>query len=120
MDVHEQQLASTEQEVVLRGLAEAAARRRCRFLEVGSWCGQSSVVLARVAQQHGGQLFCVDWWKGTPGTDLVDIASREDIFALFWRRICDEGLQDVVVPIRGRCDLVARVLQRQSFDLIFL
>jgi hypothetical protein len=120
MDVKERQLASVEQETVLRGLAEAAARPHCRFLEVGSWCGDSTVILARVAQAHGGLLFCVDWWKGNDATELAEIAAQEDIFAHFWQRICREGLADVVIPIRGRSDLVAEVLRDNSFDLVFL
>ncbi len=120
MDLKEQQLASVEQEIVLRTLARSVARPGCRFLEVGSWCGQSTVVLARVAQEFGGCLFCVDWWRGNPGTELVQIASREDVFSHFWQRLRREGLDDVVIPIRGRCDRVAEVLRAESFQLVFL
>jgi predicted O-methyltransferase YrrM len=120
MDVRQQQLASTEQESVLRGLAEAVARPSCRFLEVGSWCGDSSVVLGAVARAHGGHLFCVDWWKGNPDTELANIASKNDVFALFWERMCREGLEDVVIPLRGPSTLVARVLRHDSFHLVFL
>src|SRR5947208_11534627 len=110
MDVKQQQLASAEQEAVLRGLAQSAARPHCRFLEVGSWCGDSTIILGKVAQEFGGLLFCVDWWRGNPHTELAEIAAREDVFSLFWQRICREGLQDVVVPIRGRSDVVASIL----------
>jgi hypothetical protein len=120
MDVKERQLATVEQEIVLRGLAEAAARPGCRFLEVGSWCGHSSAILGLVARQRGGLLFCVDWWRGNDGTPLADLAAQQDIFALFWQRILREGLEDVVVPIRGRSESVAEVLRPASFDLIFL
>jgi predicted O-methyltransferase YrrM len=120
MDVRQQQLASVEQEVILQSLAQAVARPGCKFLEVGSWCGHSAIILGKVAQAFGGHLFCVDWWKGTACTELADIASRHDIFSLFWQRICSERLQDVVVPMRGPSELVAQILKPGSLQFIFL
>src|SRR5580765_2683598 len=120
MDVQQPQLASLEQEAVLRGFAHAAARPHVCFLEVGSWCGDSSVILGTVIREHGGRLFCIDWWKGNAGTELADVAAREDVFSLFWQRICRAGLEDVVVPIRGRSDVVAPLLKPNSFRLVFL
>jgi hypothetical protein len=120
MDVKQQQLASGEQAVVLRGLAGAAARPGCKFLEVGSWCGASAAILAQVAREYGGHLFCVDWWKGNPDTELATLAASEDIFSLFWQRISSEHLNDVVIPIRGASELAAQVLRPVSFDLVFL
>jgi hypothetical protein len=120
MDVKEKQLAGSEQEIVLRGLALAAARPGCRFLEVGSWCGDSTVLFAEVLRDVGGTLFCIDWWKGNVGTELADIAGREDVFTYFWQRISRAGLDEVVIPVRGRSDLVLDVLRENSFQLIFL
>ena len=120
MDLKQKQLASVEQEVVLRVLAETVACPGCKFLEVGSWLGDSTVILARVAKANKGVLFCVDWWKGNIGTDLVDIASKADVFSVFWSRICKEGLEDVVVPIRSRSDLAAEIIKENSFNLVYL
>jgi hypothetical protein len=120
MDVKEKQLAGSEQEIVLRGLALSAARPGCRFLEIGSWCGDSTVLFAEVVREVGGILFCIDWWKGNAGTELADIAAREDIFTHFWHRISRAGLGEVVVPVRGRSEVVLEVLRENSFQLIFL
>lgn len=120
MDIKARQIWSKEQEVILEALAEASARPGCLFLEVGSWCGDSAVVLGRVARRAGGTLLCVDWWKGNIGTELADIASKVDIFAVFWKRIRAEGLGDVVVPLRDRSDRAARTVRPAAFDLVFL
>ncbi|MGD1000268.1 MAG: class I SAM-dependent methyltransferase [Candidatus Brocadiia bacterium] len=114
------QIPSREQEIVLRTLAEAAARPGARFLEVGSWLGESAAILGKVAQCHDGHLFCVDWWKGSPGTELFAAAQREDIFSRFWAGICEQGLENTVVPIRGRSDLAAAILKEGAFDLVFI
>lgn len=120
MNLKEKQLSSEEQKIVLRTLAESVAVPCCKFLEVGSWLGDSTIILAKVAQKHGGLLFCIDWWKGNIGTDLMDIASKVDIFSVFWSRICKEGLQDIVIPIRSRSDIAATIIKENSFDLVFL
>lgn len=113
-------MAVGEQAVVLTALAESVAKPGCRFLEVGTWCGDSAVVVGKVAKRNGGHLFCVDWWKGNVGTDLARIAGTSDVFSVFWKRMCDEGLEDVVIPIRGRSDDVADILAPGKFDMIYL
>ncbi len=114
------QIAVAEQITVLTQLANAAARPACRFLEVGSWCGDSTVLLARVAGEHAGHLFCIDWWKGNPGTELAPLAAAHDVFSMFWRRIVHEGLADVVIPIRGASSVACEILRDDVFDLIYI
>ncbi|MBF0538949.1 MAG: class I SAM-dependent methyltransferase [Nitrospirae bacterium] len=120
MELRETQLASQEQRIILRQLAESVAAPGCKFLEIGSWCGDSTTVIAKVAREFGGHLYCVDWWRGNVGTELVDIASSEDVFTTFWKRITAEGLDDVVIPIRCRADLAPVILKENSFDFIFI
>ena len=120
MDLRAQQIWSPQQKQVLRALAESAARPGCRFLEVGSWCGDSASVFGKVARENDGRLICVDWWRGSDGTDLSLIASAEDVFGVFWQRMRDEGLEDTVVPVRARSDVAADLLREESFDLVFL
>jgi len=120
MDTQQKQIFSKEQEIMLTTLAESVAKPGCKFLEVGSWCGDSTVILGKIAQKNGGHLFCVDWWKGNIGTELVTIAKENDIFSLFWKNICSFGLEDVVIPIRTKSDIATTILKEQTFDFIFL
>jgi Methyltransferase domain len=114
------QIAVAEQITVLTELAKTSARPGCRFLEIGSWCGDSAVVLARVAQEHSGHLFCIDWWRGNPGTELAPLAATHDVFSMFWRRIVRAGFGDVVIPIRGPSSIAAEILRDDVFDLIYI
>lgn len=120
LNVLAKQVAVEEQAVVLTALAASVARAGCRFLEVGSWCGDSAVVLGKIARKHGGHLYCVDWWKGNIGTRLERIAGKVDVYSLFWQRIVHEGLDNVVIPIRGRSTDVAAILADGTFDLIYI
>lgn len=120
IDLKERQFATQEQKTVLRALAESVARPGCRFLEVGSWCGDSTVILGNVAKENGGHVFCVDWWKGNIGTELASIAAKHDVFSHFWKRMELEALQDIVIPIRGNSHHVSEVLKENTFDLLFI
>ena len=120
MNAQQKQIPSEEQIITLRAIAESVARPGCKFLEVGSWCGDSAIILGTIARKNGGHLFCVDWWKGNIGTDLEDIAKKRDIFSLFWKNIRRAGLEDIVIPIRGHSDIAAMVLKEEIFDLVFL
>lgn len=119
-DLKKNQLTSNEQEVVLQTLADSAAKSDCNFLEIGSWCGDSTVILGKVAKEKGGHLYCIDWWKGNIGLDLEDIASKSDVFSYFWNRIVYEGLEDVVIPIRADSRIAHSVLKENAFDLVFI
>ena len=118
-DIRLDQLAE-EQRTVLRHLAKSVAHESCRMLEIGSWCGDSTVVLGQVARAYNGKVFCVDWWKGNPETDLEHYAESCDVFGVFWQRMKDEGLSETVVPIRASSDVAAQVLRQRRFDLVFI
>lgn len=108
------------QEKVLYELTKKVGKGGYKFLEVGSWCGHSSVILGQVVKEYGGHLFCIDWWKGTPTAETGEIATKADIFSHFWNRICDAGLENVVIPVRGQSEIVSEILRKQLFDLVFI
>ena len=89
------------------------------FLEVGSYCGKSTVYLGAAASQRGRLLFAVDHHRGSeenqPGwewhePDLVDPASGlNDTLPEFRRTIRDSGLDGTVVAVVGDSPSVAAV-----------
>jgi MMP 1-O-methyltransferase len=101
-------------------LYEAAAALRVDgpLLEVGSYCGKSSVYLGAAARERGRVLFSVDHHRGSeenqPGwewhePDLVDPAvGKIDTLPVFRRTIHDAGLEGTVVAVVGESPVVAR------------
>ena len=87
------------------------------FLEVGSYCGKSTVYLGAAACQRGRLLFAVDHHRGSeenqPGwewhdPDLVDPASGLiDTLPEFRSTIRDSGLDGTVVAVVGDSPSVA-------------
>lgn len=95
---------------------EVSGRGPC--LEIGSYCGKSSLYLGAGCRANGGVLFSIDHHRGNeeqqPGeaycdTELVDARTgRIDTFDYFRKTIEQADLEDIVVPIVSRSRVVAR------------
>jgi predicted O-methyltransferase YrrM len=87
------------------------------FLEVGSYCGKSSIYLGAAARETGTVVFCVDHHRGSEENqagwehhepDLVDPATgRMDTLPVFRRTVAQAGLEDAVVAVVGDSPRVA-------------
>jgi predicted O-methyltransferase YrrM len=89
----------------------AAAVPGAPFLEVGSYCGKSSIWLGGAAQASGTILFALDHHRGSEENqagwehhepDLVDREiGRMDTLPIFRRTVFDAGLEQSVVALVG-------------------
>ena len=87
-------------------------------LEIGSYCGKSTLYLGAACRAAGGILFSVDHHSGSeeqqPGEEYFDPETwdirqgRMDTFPLFRRTLIDADLEDTVVPIVARSNIAAR------------
>ena len=77
-------------------------------LEIGSWCGRSTIWLAQGAKLAGTVVLALDHHRGSeehqPGemffdADLVDGEGRVDTLREFRRNIAQAGVEDIVIPI---------------------
>lgn len=98
------------------------------LLEIGSYCGLSTLWLAQAARERGTVVFAVDHHRGSeehqPGEffhdpDLLDEEGRFDSFPEFRRNIRQYQAEDVVIPIVSRADTLARHW-RTLLGLIFI
>lgn len=88
------------------------------WVEVGSYCGRSTIWLGAAARQAGTVLFAVDHHRGSEENqagwewhdpELVDAdLGVMDTLPRFRRTIYDAGLDDVVVAVVGASPTVAR------------
>ncbi len=105
-----------EGEALYRRCAEA-----CRFgpcLEVGSYCGKSTVYLGAACRREDRSLFAVDHHRGSeehqPGEEYHDSALFDeaeglmDSFRTFRRTLREASLEDIVVPVVTRSEVAAR------------
>src|SRR4051812_15839097 len=94
-----------------------AARLGGPLVEVGTYCGKSSVYLGAAARDGGSVLFTIDHHRGSEENQagwehhdptIVDAAiGRIDTLPFFRRTIYDAGLEDVVIAIVGDSPTVA-------------
>lgn len=99
------------------------------MLEIGSYCGKSSVYLGAAARERGTVLFALDHHRGSEENqagwefhepDLVDPAiGVMDTLPRFRRTIFDAGLEGSVVALVGDSPTVGRYW-RTPLSLLFI
>jgi predicted O-methyltransferase YrrM len=105
-------------EAALRaGLADLPAAKPATFVEIGAWCGKSSVYIGAAAEATGAVLLSVDHHRGSeenqPGwefheADLVDPEAGRIDTLLHWRRtITSTRLESSVVGMVGDSPTIA-------------
>jgi len=87
-------------------------------LEIGGYCGKSTIYLGLGCKESEGVLFSIDHHKGSeeqqPGQEYFDpdifddVSGRVDTFGQFRRNIDMASLSDTVIPIVARSEVVAR------------
>ena len=120
-------LEDAEGEHLYRLARAAAPLGPC--LEIGSYCGKSTVWIGTACREAGQVLFAVDHHRGSeeqqPGEEYFDpalfepAAGRIDTFRHFRATLADAGLEDTVVPIVCRSELAARAW-KTPLSLVFI
>jgi N-succinyldiaminopimelate aminotransferase len=98
-------------------------------MEIGTYCGKSTIYLAAAARQYGQTVLTVDHHHGSEehqegweyhDTSLVDPGTgRIDTLPRFRAAIAAAGLEDDVVAVVGRSDRVAQVW-RGLLGMVFI
>lgn len=99
------------------------------MLEVGSYCGKSSIYLGAAARERGTVLFALDHHRGSEENqagwdfhepDLVDDAiGKMDTLPIFRRTIFDAGLEGSVIAVVGDSPTVG-THWRTPLSLLFI
>jgi MMP 1-O-methyltransferase len=111
-------------------LHEAAreALPRGPVLEVGTYCGKSTIFLAAAAREVGGTVITVDHHRGSEehqvgweyhDATLADEHGRLDTLGRFRRALADAGLEPYVIAVVGRSADVAAVW-RSPLGMVFV
>lgn len=97
--------------------AEAMAPRGL-CVEIGSYCGKSTIIIGAACQKAGGTLLAIDHHRGSeenqPGEeyfdpDLDDGEGGMSTLSQFRANIHRAGLEDTVIPALSPSQLVARL-----------
>ncbi|BDM67692.1 hypothetical protein HEK616_11790 [Streptomyces nigrescens] len=115
--------------LALYAAAAGAARLGLPLVEVGTYCGRSTLLLAAAARAAGVTAVTVDHHRGSeeqqPGWDYHDPSvvdpevGRMDTLPTFRRTLHAAGLEDHVIAVVGRSPQVAAVWGR-PVGLVFI
>lgn len=118
-----------DEAAALRAAAAEVATPGGVLVEIGTYCGKSTLHLGHVARQSGAVLVTVDHHRGSEehqaGWEYHDASLVDpeigvfDTLPAFRRALWEAGLEEVVVPIVGRSGTVAGVW-RTPVDLVFV
>ena len=105
------------------------ASRTGPCLEIGSYCGKSTIYIGTACKTNNSILFSIDHHRGSeeqqPGQDYFDPAlfdpetGRVDTFNEFRKTLEKAGLEDTVVAIVSRSDVAAR-LWATPLSMVFI
>jgi predicted O-methyltransferase YrrM len=105
------------------------AGRQGPCLEIGSYCGKSTLYLGSACKRNKSILFSIDHHRGSeeqqPGQAYFDAELLDpetgciDTFKEFRKTIEVAGLEDIVVPIVSRSEVAAR-LWATPLSLVFI
>ena len=111
-------------------LAAASAVPGAPFIEIGSYCGRSTVWLAAAARAGATVVFAVDHhrgseenqvgWKHHDPTVVDPHTGRMDTLGFFRRTLHDAGLEEHVVAVVGRSSAVAAHWPDALAALVFI
>jgi MMP 1-O-methyltransferase len=100
------------------GAAFAGRADPAVFVEIGAWCGKSTIYLGAAAEEHGALVLSVDHHRGSEENqagweyheaDLVDPADgRLNTLGHWQRAVADAGLESSVIGVVGDSPSVAR------------
>ena len=121
----------TDEGIALHAIAHYAAEKGT-IVEIGTWCGKSTLYLADAARSYGQQVVTIDHHRGSeenqPGwehhdADLVDpFAGRIDTLPHLRRTLVDAGreIEDTVTIVVGHSTRVARLMRAANIGLVFI
>jgi predicted O-methyltransferase YrrM len=89
------------------------------IVELGAWCGQSSLVLGSAALRKDGHVFSIDTFDGA-GSFLEEYAKTHNILEVFIKNMKSADLLDTVHPVVGRSVEVAKSFTDMSIDVLFV
>jgi hypothetical protein len=94
-----------------------------RYLEVGSWLGLSSIIVANgllANLNFQAKIYCVDTWRGSAEHQSLPEIQQDLLYPQFLQNIAESQLGTFIEPIRGASRDVALGWQGPLLDIIFI
>jgi predicted O-methyltransferase YrrM len=94
-----------------------------RYLEVGSWLGLSSILIATqlIANRNfDAKVFCVDTWEGSPEHQGEEEITERTLYDEFRRNVLSAGVGRVISPVRMPSVQAEKHWNQGPLDVVFI
>ncbi len=116
-----------DEAIALHEASKSIVKKNPTIVEIGSWQGKSSIVIASGLKKNQGKLYCVDPFNGA-GDARSAVRYSKDAAALgrslieqFQKNISDAGLSDLVEAMPGFSSEVRKKWnETKHIDFIFI
>lgn len=100
------------------------AAGKCNILEVGSWVGESTAILAEESKKINGHVTCIDWFRGNVDTRMwikTDQGKKADfVYNIFLSNMKELDLLDSITVFRGNSFDMHEFVRDDFFDLVYI
>jgi len=110
---------TSENSIALRSLVKTIATKNMQIVEIGSWTGTSTTVLAK-AVGESGKVFAVDHWLGSVGERILELAKETDIYFVFKQNMIANKLWNRVHPLVMDSATASTIFKDEILDLVFI
>ena len=91
-----------------------------KICEIGCWTGGVTSIIGKYAKKNNAKIYCIDLFKGSEDTDLLEEAKTKDIKKVFLNNIDYLGLKSHVKLIVGDSAETSKDFEDNFFDFIFI
>jgi predicted O-methyltransferase YrrM len=118
-----------QEAMLLFALGRTLPKVNPRIVEIGSWLGRTSAILAKsIRDRFDPIVYCVDPWELPDHSGPEQYArelekqgvAKNDLFSTWWSNMEQAGVQDIVQPCPGSSDTWAELLRHQPIDMLFI
>lgn len=104
----------------LEKIVQMVLRKKIMIVEVGSFTGVSTSILAKAVAGYDGSVFAVDHWMGSEETPQPKYTRVIDVYSIFRRNMIALGIWDIVHPLVMDSLTAAQIFADETLDLVFI
>ena len=104
----------------LEEIVKMVLKKHIKIIEIGSWTGTSTGIMAKLIKPYKGKIFAVDHWLGSVNVPHHKIAAKIDIFTIFKFNMVKENVWEIVFPLVMKSQEAAEIFRENTVDLIFI
>ena len=106
--------------MLLKNYLTSNQLQELKIADIGCWTGFSSLIFALLVSKYNGQVFSVDWFQGSPKTNLDFAGQYFNIKKIFDDNIQQYDQKKYIKVIQSTSEEASKKFEDSSLDVVFL